>query len=81
MISVFSGFIFGGDAVIKSIGLGLAFGVFVDAFLVRMTFVPAVLALLGDRAWKFPRLSIGCFPNVDIEGESLNEHLDQAPAE
>ena len=79
MISVFSGFIFGGDAVIKSIGLGLAFGVFVDAFLVRMTFVPAVLALLGDRAWKFPSALDRLLPNVDIEGESLNEHLEQDP--
>ena len=79
MISVFSGFIFGGDAVIKSIGLGLAFGVFVDAFVVRMTFVPAVLALLGDHAWKFPSALDHFLPNVDIEGDSLNGHLDQAP--
>ena len=46
-----------------------------------MTFVPAVLALLGDRAWKFPSALDRLLPNVDIEGESLNEHLDQAPAE
>lgn len=54
MTSVFAGSIFGGEPVIKAIGLGLAFGVLADAFLVRMTLVPAVLPLLGDRAWKLP---------------------------
>jgi RND superfamily putative drug exporter len=75
MISVFGSFIFGGDAVVKSIGLGLAFGVLADAFLVRMTLVPAVLALLGDRAWKLPRALERLLPNVDIEGESLQTNL------
>jgi putative drug exporter of the RND superfamily len=76
MTSVFAGFIFGGDSVIKSIGLGLAFGVLADAFLVRMTLVPAVLALLGDRAWRFPHLLDRLLPNVDIEGDSLRTHLE-----
>jgi putative drug exporter of the RND superfamily len=75
MTSVFGSFIFGGDAVVKSIGLGLAFGVLADAFLVRMTLVPAVLALLGDRAWKLPRALDRLLPNIDIEGESLQTHL------
>jgi putative drug exporter of the RND superfamily len=74
MISVFASFISGGLIVIQSIGLALAFGVLVDAFLVRMTFVPAVLALLGQRAWKFPRLLDHLVPNVDIEGNSLDTH-------
>src|SRR4029079_3259305 len=52
MISVFGGFIFGSEPVVKAIGLGLAFGVLADAFLVRMTLVPAVLALLVERACK-----------------------------
>ena len=54
MIAVFSGFILSDDVVIKSIGFALAFGVLADAFLVRMTLVPAVLALLGRRAWWLP---------------------------
>jgi putative drug exporter of the RND superfamily len=74
MISVFASFISGGLIVIQSIGLALAFGVLVDAFLVRMTFVPAVLALLGQRAWKFPRVLDHLLPNVDIEGNSLDTH-------
>jgi RND superfamily putative drug exporter len=48
MISVVSGFIIGDDHIVKSIGLALAFGVLADDFLVRMTFVPAVLKLLGQ---------------------------------
>jgi RND superfamily putative drug exporter len=82
MISVFADFIFGADSVIKSIGVGLSFGVLADAFLVRMTLVPAVLALLGDRAWKFPRFLDRVLPNVDIEGDSLKARLapDVAPA-
>jgi RND superfamily putative drug exporter len=46
MISVFAAFVPEGDASIKPIALGLAVGVFVDAFIVRMTLVPAILQLL-----------------------------------
>lgn len=76
MISVFSGFIAGDDAVVKSIGLALAFGVLADAFLVRMTFVPAVLALLGERAWTLPGALDRRLPHVDIDGEHLNHTLN-----
>ena len=76
MISVFGSFIFGGDTVIKSIGLGLSFGVFADAFLVRMGFVPAALTLLGDRAWRLPRFLDRLLPNIDIEGASLQTDSD-----
>jgi RND superfamily putative drug exporter len=75
MMSVFGGFIFGSEAVVKSIGLGLTFGVLADAFLVRMTLVPAVLALLGHSAWKLPAWLNRVLPNVDIEGDSLATHL------
>lgn len=71
MISVFSGFMFAPDVIIKSIGFALAFGVFIDAFVVRMLLVPATLALLGDSAWWLPSWLDRVLPNVDIEGESL----------
>ena len=58
------------------IGLGLASAVFFDAFVVRMTLVPAVLALLGDRAWKLPRWLDRILPDVDIEGEKLTRALE-----
>jgi putative drug exporter of the RND superfamily len=50
MFSVFGAFVISPDAVVKSIGLALAIGVLVDAFVVRMTLVPAATTLLGDRA-------------------------------
>ena len=75
MIAVFSGFILSEDVVVKSIGFALAFGVLVDAFLVRMTLVPAVLALLGRRAWSLPEGLDRRMPNLDIEGEKLDEQL------
>ncbi|MFE3757797.1 MMPL family transporter [Nocardia tengchongensis] len=74
MIAVFAGFIGGGEPMIKMMGLGLAAAVFFDAFIVRMTLVPAVLALLGDKAWWLPEWLARILPNVDVEGESLNRH-------
>jgi RND superfamily putative drug exporter len=80
MIGVFGGFILDHDPIIKSIGLSLAFGVLAAAFIVRMTLVPAVMALLGRRAWWMPTRLGRIVPNVDIEGEKLLKSLDQAPA-
>ncbi|MDX6292377.1 MAG: putative drug exporter of the superfamily [Kribbellaceae bacterium] len=71
MAAVFAGFILVDDPIIKTIGFGLTVGVLIDAFVVRMTLVPAVLTLLGDRAWAFPRWLDRITPKVDIEGESL----------
>jgi len=71
MLSVFGGFVPEGDGPIKTIGFGLAVGVFVDAFIVRMTLVPAVLILLGTRAWWLPRWIDRRLPSFDVEGEGL----------
>jgi putative drug exporter of the RND superfamily len=79
MISVFSGFVLADDPVTKSIGLALAFGVLVDAFLVRMTLVPAVLALLGRRSWALPGWLDRLLPHVDIEGAGLVKQKEPAP--
>ncbi|MEU4780911.1 MMPL family transporter [Micromonospora sp. NPDC023633] len=78
MISVFGGFVFLEDPVIKSMGFALAVGVAIDAFVVRMTIVPAVMSLLGKRAWWLPRWLDKILPNVDIEGEGLRAHLDES---
>ena len=75
MIAVFAAFIPSGDPIIQPIALGLAVGVFVDAFLVRMTLVPAVMTLLGQRAWWLPRWLDRLLPSLDIEGEALAHHL------
>ncbi|KQX05057.1 MULTISPECIES: MMPL family transporter [unclassified Leifsonia] len=71
MVSVFGGFIFSESTMIRSIGFGLAFGVLVDAFVVRMLLMPALMHLLGDSAWWLPRWLDRILPNVDVEGAAL----------
>src|SRR3546814_4346954 len=55
MISVFGAFALGDSPFIKMFGLGLATAVFLDATVVRMVIVPAVMTLFGDKAWQLPR--------------------------
>jgi RND superfamily putative drug exporter len=81
MMAVFSGFIGAGESMIKMIGFGLAIAVLLDAFVVRMAIVPAVMALLGKAAWWLPRWLDRALPDVDIEGEQLRKHLDAAAPE
>ncbi|MGJ9422067.1 MMPL family transporter [Aeromicrobium sp. CF3.5] len=81
MIGVFGSFALGDDVIIKSIGFGLAVGVLADAFLVRMTLVPAFMALVGDRMWWLPRWLDRLLPNLDIEGESLRTRTAEAEVE
>ncbi|MFG3101660.1 MMPL family transporter [Streptomyces sp. NPDC048182] len=76
MMAVFSGFIGSSESMVKMIGFGLAIAVFFDAFIVRMAIVPAVLALLGKRAWWLPRWLDRVLPNVDVEGEGLRRMDD-----
>lgn len=71
MTSVFGGFIMAPDTIIASVGFALGVGVLVDAFVVRMTLVPAVMTLLGRRAWYLPGWLAKILPNVDIEGAAL----------
>ncbi|AZI57068.1 MMPL family transporter [Nakamurella antarctica] len=71
MTSVFAGFILAPDTIIASIGFALGFGVLIDAFVVRMTLVPAAMTLLGNAAWYLPKWLQKSLPNVDIEGEKL----------
>ena len=71
MVSVFGGFIFSESTMIRSIGFGLAVGVLVDAFIVRMLLMPALMHLLGRSAWWLPRWLDKIIPNVDVEGAAL----------
>ncbi|GAA2424559.1 MMPL family transporter [Streptomyces glaucus] len=75
MTSVFAGFVLMDDPIIKSIGFALAVGVVIDAFVVRMTLVPAVMSLLGRAAWWLPQPVDKALPDLDIEGEKLNRQL------
>ncbi|NLT26797.1 MAG: MMPL family transporter [Microbacteriaceae bacterium] len=78
MFFVFFAFVPEGAGVIKVIALGLAAGIAFDAFLVRMTLVPALMALFGERAWRLPRWLDRMLPDLDIEGEGLREYQEQA---
>src|SRR5699024_4669289 len=71
MVAVFAGFVTSGWFMLQPIAVALAVGVLVDAFVVRMTFVPAVLALLGRHAWWLPGWLSRLLPTVDVEGEGL----------
>ncbi|GAA2980067.1 MULTISPECIES: MMPL family transporter [Streptomyces] len=75
MTAVFGGFVLMEDPIIKSIGFALAIGVLVDAFVVRMTLVPAVMHLLGRAAWWLPRPVDRALPDLDIEGERLHREI------
>jgi RND superfamily putative drug exporter len=74
MVSVFGGFTLTPDATVKAVAFALAIGVFIDAFLVRLLLVPAVMSFLGDKAWWLPKRTDKAMPNVDIEGERLRDH-------
>ncbi|MFT3971510.1 MAG: MMPL family transporter [Micropruina sp.] len=75
MFAVFAFFVPSGEGTIKPIAFALAIGVALDAFVVRMTLVPAVMKLLGRHAWWLPRWLDRRLPVVDIEGESLAHQL------
>ncbi len=71
MITVFGGFAFSHVTSVRPIGFGLAIGVLIDAFLVRLILVPAVMSLLGDKAWWIPKWLDRVMPDVDVEGAKL----------
>ncbi|RCW43519.1 MMPL family transporter [Paenibacillus prosopidis] len=76
MVSVFLGFMLSEEAIVKSIGFALAFGILFDTFVVRMMIVPAFMTILGKSAWYLPKWLDRILPNLDIEGESVMEELE-----
>jgi len=79
MISVFGGFIFSHTAMIRPMGFGLAFGVLVDAFVIRMLVMPALMHLFGEKAWWLPKWLDRILPNVDVEGANLERAHHATP--
>ena len=77
MFSVFASFVSTPDSTVKTIAFGLALGVAIDAFVIRVTFVPAVLALLGHRSWWLPAWRGRILPNVDIEGAQVRQDVEE----
>ncbi|WP_243061887.1 MMPL family transporter [Humibacter sp. RRB41] len=78
MFAVFAAFVPEGDASIQPIALGLAVGVAIDAFVVRMTLIPAVLTLFGRHAWWMPHSLDRVLPHFDAEGEGIALELELA---
>ena len=74
-LRVFGFFVPLGEGLIKPIAFGLALGVAIDAFLVRMTLGPAVMKLLHGRAWWLPTWLSRSMPVMDVEGEALAHQL------
>jgi putative drug exporter of the RND superfamily len=79
MVSVFVGFGFGDDPVLKMFGLGLATAVFLDATLVRLVLVPATMKLLGDANWWLPAWLDRLLPKWDLEGAGDNLPAHEEP--
>lgn len=71
MTSVFAAFLTSDSMMLKQIAFALAAGVLLDAFVIRMTFVPAVLALTRHAAWWLPKWLERRLPDLDIEGDRL----------
>jgi RND superfamily putative drug exporter len=73
MIVVFSSFVFDTDPTVKMLAIGMAFSVLIDATVVRMCLVPALMSILGDRAWWIPRWLDKILPHLDIEGSGTTD--------
>jgi putative drug exporter of the RND superfamily len=76
MVCVFTSFVLNGDPVVKEFGVGLAVAIAIDSTLVRCLLVPAVMVLLGKRAWWLPRWMERVVPHISIEGEEFFARRD-----
>jgi RND superfamily putative drug exporter len=81
MVCVFLSFVLGEDRVIKEFGLSLASAVFLDALIVRCMLLPALLHIVGPRAWRFPGWMDRRLPRLNIEGTSVRALPATADAE
>jgi RND superfamily putative drug exporter len=75
MFAIFVAFMFTNDPTIKAIGFSFAVGVFLDAFIVRLTLVPAVMAIIRSKLWYHPEWFAKYIPDPDIEGQRLEHQL------
>lgn len=71
MVAVFAGFIPHGSFYVQPIAVGLAVGVAIDAFLIRMTAIPAFLALMGAHAWWCPRFLADRLPQLSHSDDAV----------
>ena len=73
MVSVFGGFVLTDDTMIRQFGFALSVGILIDAFLIRMTLMPALLLVVGEVAWWLPRWLDELLPKLDLEGTQLRQ--------
>jgi RND superfamily putative drug exporter len=76
MASVFLAFVTQDDVIGKMMGVGLGAAILIDVLIVRLVIAPAVVVLLGDRAWWLPAWMDRILPNVSLEGH-LVQGLDE----
>lgn len=76
MVAIFVSVLFADDPTIKAVGFAFTIGVLLDAFIVRLTLVPAVMAIIGKKMWYHPTWFAQHVPDPDIEGKKLEERLD-----
>ena len=81
MVCVFTSFVLNGNPIVKEFGVGLAVAIAIDSTLVRCLLVPAVMVLLGRRAWWMPRWMDRIIPHISIEGEEYFAKRDAAAAD
>ncbi|MFD5751789.1 MMPL family transporter [Streptomyces sp. NPDC127033] len=75
MVSVFAGFVFNAEPMIKQAGFALAVGILIDAFVIRMTLIPATMALAQEKAWWIPAWLNRLLPDLDVEGDKLAQKI------
>jgi RND superfamily putative drug exporter len=80
MVVVFASFVLNTDPTIKMLSIGMAFAVLIDASLVRMVLVPAVMTLLGSHAWWMPRWMEPVVPRLHLEEGATAAAADRAEA-
>jgi RND superfamily putative drug exporter len=78
MVCVFTSFVLNGNPIVKEFGVGLAVAIAIDSTLVRCLLVPAVMVLLGGRAWWMPGWLGRIVPHINIEGEEFFARRDAA---
>lgn len=75
MLCVFASFGFSGERIVSGIGIGLGIAVLVDAFVVRLTLIPALMRLIGRANWAYPRWADRVTPHVSVEGPAREPAL------
>jgi RND superfamily putative drug exporter len=81
MVVVFSSFVLNDQAAVKMLAIGMAVAVLIDASIVRMILVPAIMALLGARAWWMPRWLEPVLPHLHLEGSQAATAAAALPAD